>query len=289
MKQRPEPGGGCGAPAAPLRAANALGSRGTGQSGPRGLQVTLKLTIRKEEVRNNVGIARGAGAAGAGDAGADASFGCRVLTTIEAGARNDGARQCDWAKRADGEIQSHPTRCGEPFKTLFSGAATLIQPCSQAGGEPDPTLFLGLREPNPSAVRRPRLGHRRRRPAEVKTEPVAPPSIVIAGRAARSVPTGAPRRSRRATRCLIPGGEDIEPIPAALMWSAKADHPRLRYVPTERRGCSAFAEHDVGCASDRGRQYFCGLVSRLDRHAAKRVGTLRGQTAMTAEPGPVFF
>ena len=54
------------------------------------------------------------------------------------------------AKQADGETQSHPTRCGEPFKTLFSGAATLIQPCSQAGREPDPTLFLGLREPDPA-------------------------------------------------------------------------------------------------------------------------------------------
>ena len=37
----------------------------------------------------------------------------------------------------------HPTSCGEPvFLTLFSGAATLIQPCSQAGGEPDPALLL---------------------------------------------------------------------------------------------------------------------------------------------------
>ena len=39
-------------------------------------------------------------------------------------------------ERAGRETQSHPTRCGEPFKTLFSGAAALIQPCSQAGGEP---------------------------------------------------------------------------------------------------------------------------------------------------------
>ncbi len=39
-------------------------------------------------------------------------------------------------------------RGGEPDITLFSGAATLIQPCSQAGGEPDLALFLGLRRPD---------------------------------------------------------------------------------------------------------------------------------------------
>ena len=53
-------------------------------------------------------------------------------------------------ERAGGETRSHPTRCGEPDITLFSGPATLIQPCSQAGDEPDPPLFLGLREPDPA-------------------------------------------------------------------------------------------------------------------------------------------
>ena len=50
------------------------------------------------------------------------------------------------AKRAGGETQGHPTRCGEPDITLFSGAVTLIRPCPE-------TL----------------LGHRRRRPAEGET------------------------------------------------------------------------------------------------------------------------
>ncbi len=30
---------------------------------------------------------------------------------------------------------------GRAFKTLFSGGGALIQPCSQAGSEPDPALF----------------------------------------------------------------------------------------------------------------------------------------------------
>ena len=41
-----------------------------------------------------------------------------------------------------------PTRCGEPDFFQFSGAATLIRPCSQAGGKPYSTLFLGLKEPD---------------------------------------------------------------------------------------------------------------------------------------------
>ncbi len=52
--------------------------------------------------------------------------------------------------RAGGETQGHSTRCGEPVKTLFSGAATLIQPCSQAGSEPDPALLPACGEPDPA-------------------------------------------------------------------------------------------------------------------------------------------
>ena len=35
---------------------------------------------------------------------------------------------------------------GEPDSTVFSGAATLIRPCSQASDEPDPAMFLALKD-----------------------------------------------------------------------------------------------------------------------------------------------
>jgi hypothetical protein len=36
-----------------------------------------------------------------------------------------------------------------------------------------------------------------------------------------------------------------EPRPRDPSWHAKACHPRLAFVAQGRRGCSAFAEHDV--------------------------------------------
>ena len=46
--------------------------------------------------------------------------------------------------------RGHRTRCDEPDLTLFSGAATLIQPCSQVGSGPDPPLFPACGEPDPA-------------------------------------------------------------------------------------------------------------------------------------------
>ena len=57
------------------------------------------------------------------------------------GGRDDGGT-VRLASEPAARPRRHPTRGGEPDIFQFSGAASLIQPCSQVGGEPDPTLFL---------------------------------------------------------------------------------------------------------------------------------------------------
>ena len=58
--------------------------------------------------------------------------------------------RCDCRASERRDPARHPASGREPDFFLFSGAATLIQTCSQAGDAPEPALFLGLSSPAPA-------------------------------------------------------------------------------------------------------------------------------------------